>query len=154
MKLELENKGPYEISVNIGWDTFLRVVAEKLMVVPSSLVIASFAWHWLKPASSPWLPVQDENGFVSMLKKVKTKAEPYVIIRMSAPTERRVAESSGNAWDAVDELDSDLEDNTISKKVSSSLIKGFGTQYLSGKIGRRTRGNRFKTCQQIHPRTL
>ena len=62
VKSELENKGPYEISVNIGWDNFLGVITEKLMVVPSSLVITSFAW----------LPVQDENGFTSMLKKVKT----------------------------------------------------------------------------------
>ena len=135
VKSESENKGPYEISVNIGWDNFLGVIAEKLMVVPSSLVITSFAWHWVKPASSPWLPVQDENGFASMLKKVKTKVEPYVIIRMSAPTERKAAESSGNAWDVVDELDSDLEDNTISKKVSPSLIRTFGTQYLAGKTG-------------------
>ena len=70
-----------------------------------------------------------------MLRKVKTKVEPYVIIRMRAPTERKAAESLGNAWDIVDELDSDSEDNTISKKVSPSLIRTFGTQYLAGKTG-------------------
>src|SRR5712675_1220252 len=48
MKPESENKGPYDISINIGWDTFLGVVAEKLMVVPSTLVVNSFKWHWLK----------------------------------------------------------------------------------------------------------
>src|SRR6266852_3788918 len=80
MKPESENKGPYDVPVNIGWDAFLDVVAEKLMVVPSSLVVIGFEWHWLKPASGPWLPVQNENGFASMLKKVKSKSEPYVIV--------------------------------------------------------------------------
>ena len=85
MKPNLENKGPYGISINIGWDAFLQVVAENLMVVPSSLIITSFEWHWLKLASGPWLPVQDENGFASMLKKVKSKSDPYIIVCMQAP---------------------------------------------------------------------
>ncbi len=82
MKPESENKGPYDVPVNIGWDAFLDVVAEKLMVVPSSLVVIGFEWHWLKPASGLWLPVQNENGFALMLKKVKSKSEPYVIVCM------------------------------------------------------------------------
>ena len=52
------------------------------MVMPSSLVITSFKWHWLKLASGPWLPIQDENGFTSMLKKVKSKSDPYIIVCM------------------------------------------------------------------------
>ena len=76
MKPESDNKGPYNVPINIEWDAFLRVVAEKLMVVPSTLVVTSFEWHWLKPASSPWLPIQDENGFASMLQKVKTNPIP------------------------------------------------------------------------------
>ena len=75
-KPELDNKGPYNVPINIEWDAFLGVVSEKLMVVPSTLIVTSFEWHWLKPASSPWLPIQDEKGFVSMLKKVKTKSDP------------------------------------------------------------------------------
>jgi len=85
IKPESENKEPYEVPINIGWDGFLKVVAEKLMVVPSTLVVPSFEWHWLKPASSPWLPAQDENRFASMLKKIKMKSEPYVIICMQVP---------------------------------------------------------------------
>jgi hypothetical protein len=49
-----------------------------------------------------------------------------------------VTESSGlgNAWDIVDELDSDLEDNTIAKKVCiPSHLSRFGTQFLAGKTG-------------------
>ncbi len=85
MKPELENKGPYEVLIDIGWDGFLKVIAEKLTVVPFTLVVPSFEWHWLKPASSPWLPAQDENRFASMLKKIKMKSEPYVIICMQVP---------------------------------------------------------------------
>src|SRR6266576_550410 len=85
MKPELENKGPYEVPIDIGWDGFLKVIAKKLTVVPFTLVVPSFEWHWLKPASSPWLPAQDENRFASMLKKIKMKSKPYVIICMQAP---------------------------------------------------------------------
>ena len=97
VKSESENKGPYEISVNIGWDAFLRLIAEKLLIVPSLLILSSFTWHWLKPASGPWLPVENENGFASMLKKVKQKPEAYVIICMHAPTQRMATESSSKA---------------------------------------------------------
>ena len=116
MKPESDNKGPYDVPINIEWDAFLGVVAEKLMVVPSTLVVTSFKWHWLKPASSPWLPIQDENGFASMLKKVKTKSDPYIIVRMQAPIQRKVTATL--VFDIEDELDSDLEDtNRVSKKV-------------------------------------
>ena len=107
-KPESDNKGPYDVPINIEWDAFLGVVAEKLMVVPSTLVVTSFEWHWLKPASSPWLPIQDENGFASMLKKVKTKSDPYIIVCMQAPIQRKATATS--VFDIEDELDSDLED--------------------------------------------
>ena len=57
------------------------------------------------------------------------KSEPYVIIHLQVLIQRKVTESLGlgNAWDVVDELDSDLEDNTIAKKVQclKKLIKYF-----------------------------
>ena len=90
MKPESDNKGPYDVPINIEWDAFLGVVARKSSwSYPSTLVVTSFEWHWLKPASSPWLPIQDENGFASMLKKVKTKSDPYIIVRMQAPIQRK-----------------------------------------------------------------
>jgi hypothetical protein len=118
-KPESENKGPYEISIKPGWDAFLDVIAERLAVGSTNLVVSSFEWHWLKPASGPWLPVQDENGFTSMLKKIKSKPEPYVIIRMQAPVVKKAA---GNTWDLTDELESDFEDNRVSKKVRIPVI--------------------------------
>ena len=112
-KVESENRGPFEISVKVGWVAFLGIVAEKLAVQPSNLVITSLEWHWLKPSSGPWLPVQDENGLASMLKQIKSKPEPYVIVRMQAPTQKR----AGNSWDNDDEVESGYEDNPVSKKV-------------------------------------
>jgi len=73
-----------------------------------------------------------------MLKKVRLKSEPYVIIRLQVLIQRKVTESSGlgNAWDVADKLDSDLEDNTIAKTVCiPSHLSRFGTQFLVGKTG-------------------
>ena len=116
IKPDSESKGPYDFSTNIEWDTFLDSVAKKLAVEPPNLVISSFEWHWLKPASGPWLPVQDENGFSSMLKKIKAKTEPYVIIRMQVPAKKKAA---GFSFDLEADLYSDSEDTLVVKKVRS-----------------------------------
>ena len=128
-----ENRGPFEVSVQLGWTTFLHIVAEKLTVQPSDLVVASFEWHWVKPVSGLWLPVQDETGFMSMLKKIKSKAEcgePYVVIRMQVPIQRKAAGPS--AWDVEDE-ESDFEDGSPAKKVRLllSFVLSF-THFLAG----------------------
>jgi hypothetical protein len=117
-----EDKGPFNVAVDIEWVPFLGIIAEKLSVQPSNLTITSFVWHWLKPASGPWLPMQDENGLASMLKKIKSKKEPYIIMHMQAPVQKKAAGSSGNAWDVEDDVDSDFEDNTIAKKVRITYI--------------------------------
>jgi hypothetical protein len=57
-----------------------------------------------------------------MLKKIKLKKKPYIIMRMQAPVQKKVAGSSGNAWDIEDNVDSDFEDNTIAKKVRITYI--------------------------------
>ncbi len=134
LKQELENKGPFDVSINIGWDDFLGVIAKKLSVLHTSLAVTSFKWHWLKPASSPWLPIWDKSGFALMLKKVKMKNKLYVIIHMPVPTQRKAA--PGNVWDSADKLDFDLGESTVTKKVSIHLIVGIlSTQFLSGKAG-------------------
>ena len=88
-KPELENKGPYNILIKTEWDTFLKIITDKLSVEHTDLVFSSFEWHWLKPASGPWLPLQDEGGFASMMKKVKSKSDPYIIVHMQAPVRKR-----------------------------------------------------------------
>jgi hypothetical protein len=88
-KPESENKGPYNISIKTEWDAFLEIITDKLSVEHTDLVFSSFEWHWLKPASGPWLPLQDEGGFASMMKKVKSKSDPYIIVCMQAPVRKR-----------------------------------------------------------------
>jgi hypothetical protein len=122
-----EDKGPFNIPIEVGWADFLDIVAEKLAVRCSDLVIPSLMWHWLKPASGPWLPIHDQNGFMSMVKKIKVKAdksEPFVIIRMQAPStlQKQAAGLSGNAWDAQAEDESDFDDGSIAKKVRVYFI--------------------------------
>jgi hypothetical protein len=88
-KPKSENKGPYNISIKTEWDAFLEIITNKLSVEHTDLVFSSFEWHWLKPTSGPWLPLQDEGGFASMMKKVKSKSDPYIIVCMQAPVRKR-----------------------------------------------------------------
>jgi len=133
---ELENKGLYDISTKTGWDTFLKIIINKLSVEHTDLVFSSFKWHWLKPTSGPWLPLQDEGGFVSMMKKVKLKLDPYIIICMQAPVRKRGRFTAGSIWDDVDEPESDGEDNRMSKKVHScTILVLICAQSLTGKAG-------------------
>ena len=115
-KPEAENKGPYDIPVQIEWDAFLDIIAEKLSLRHFDLVVPSLEWHWLKPASSPWLPVQDKAGLTSMLKKVRSKSEPYVIVRMQVPQKK------ANPLDIFEDPGTDLEDNPVAKKVRIQAI--------------------------------
>jgi hypothetical protein len=52
-----------------------------------------------------------------MFKKIKSKFEPYVIVCMQVPVKKKVAESSENMWDVVDEVESNFEDRPGAKKV-------------------------------------
>ncbi|KAI0279055.1 hypothetical protein BC826DRAFT_1113105 [Russula brevipes] len=115
-KSESENKGPYDISINTDWSTFLGIMANKLSVQQSDLA--------------------DETGFLLMLKKVKSKFEPYVMICMSAPVQRAAAESSGGAR-VVEELDSDFEDCPAAKKaklddVLEGIVGKLEDKYMLG----------------------
>jgi hypothetical protein len=44
-KPELENKGPYNISIKTKWDAFLEIITDKLSVKHTNLVFSSFEWH-------------------------------------------------------------------------------------------------------------
>lgn len=80
----------------------MNIVTKKLSVEHTDLVVSSFEWHWLKPTSGPWLPLQDEAGFALMVKKVKMKSDPYIIVRMCAPVRKRGRFTAGSIWDDVD----------------------------------------------------
>jgi hypothetical protein len=77
--------GPVNVTSNITWLEFLQLIAKTLQCQPNHLKTTLFEWHWLKPASSPWLPLQSEGGLISLLNKVTTKPEPYVIMRVQPP---------------------------------------------------------------------
>ena len=69
-----------------------------------------------------------------MVKKLKVKSEPYIIICMQSPVKKRV----GTARDVSDEPDSNVEDNLhlASKKVHILfLLSMSNTQLLIGKAG-------------------
>ena len=133
-KVKPKSKGPYNIPIKMGWNGFLMFISQKLSVERMDLVISSLEWHWVKPSSGPWIPVQDEPGYMSMVKKLKVKSKPYIIIHMQSPVKMRV----GTAWDVSDELDSDVEDNlrlALKKMCILFLLSMSNTQLLIGKAG-------------------
>ena len=118
----------------MGWNGFLTFISQKLFVERMDLVSLSLEWHWVKPSSGPWIPVQDELGYVSIVKKLKVKFEPYIMICMQSPVKKR----AGTAWDVLDEPDSNVDDNPrlASKKVRVPfLLSMSNTQLLIGKAG-------------------
>ncbi|KAH9969962.1 hypothetical protein BJV74DRAFT_909308 [Russula compacta] len=73
--------GPINLSTHSGWDGFLQEIATLIKCQVDQLAVGSFEWHWLKPANSPWLPLQSKNGLASMFNKLTTcKGPPYVIV--------------------------------------------------------------------------
>jgi hypothetical protein len=77
---ELIKKG-----IDMPWTTLLDQVAELLQTKVNNLIMGSWEWHWLKPASGAWLPMSDKHGLSSMVKQILTKAEPYIILHMHPP---------------------------------------------------------------------
>ena len=68
----------------MGCDSFLVTVSKMLDVQPGNYAINSFEWHFIKPANAPWLPVQNDTGRVSLLRKIGSKSDQYVILCMQA----------------------------------------------------------------------
>ncbi len=136
-KTEPEKRGPFNIPLNIKWNAFLRMMAEEIGIEHSDLLVATFEWHWLRPASSPWLPVRDENGFASMVKKVKAKcevkAETYVMFHMDALGKSRLSALSGNAQDVEEEID--LEEPVAKKVRCIPNLTVYSIQSLADEAG-------------------
>ena len=124
-KPEVINIGPINVNETIEWDPFLEVIANHLKTKPENLRVSTFEWKWLKPASSPWLPLQNNGGLASLLKKVKTKADAYIILRTHAPEPDRTTvalpwnPTAGDASGVADEDErSDHEQGGAPKRVS------------------------------------
>jgi hypothetical protein len=115
--------GPVNCNTAMGWDMFLATVSRMLDVQPGNLAINSFEWHFIKPASAPWLPVQNETGLVSLLRKIGSKSDQYVILRMQPPKPDHTAPvrpwTTAPATDSAiaDEDDIEGEEQGATKKV-------------------------------------
>lgn len=85
--------GPKDADTNLPWDGFLGKLAEMVQTGVKNLVVASFEWHFLKPTTSPKLPINSPNGFQSMMKQILgkngKKDGDYIIVRMMPPTKEQ-----------------------------------------------------------------
>jgi hypothetical protein len=155
MKPESKSIGPFNVSFNIAWIDFLRLMAEKIGVERSDLLFATFEWHWVKPINSPWLPAQDKNGFMLMVKKIKAKYEvktKTVMFCMHAPSKNQSLASLRSAQDIGEK--SDLEE-LVAKKVCCIPISMFILFIsLADKAEQCAQGDHHKTDRQISSRTM
>ncbi|KAJ7105264.1 hypothetical protein C8R44DRAFT_745976 [Mycena epipterygia] len=116
--------GPKDADTNLPWDGFLGKLAEMVQTGVKNLVVASFEWHFLKPTTSPKLPINSPNGFQSMMKQILgkngKKDGDYIIVRMMPPTkEQSVAVPWAATVDKIlgipaspdEDVLSDVEDN-------------------------------------------
>lgn len=79
--------GPVIIPFGLSWDGFLSAAAGALKVPVPNLKVGSFKWWHMKPKNSPHLPLVNEDGFASMIKKLRAKAEPCIFLSMDKPVE-------------------------------------------------------------------
>ena len=89
VKVDTLKFGPRRVSLGITWEDFKNVVAKELSCNAPQLAVNSFEWHFSKPQNSPWVPVNGEHGWESLVKQVSTKIakdpSSYVILRMQPP---------------------------------------------------------------------
>ena len=123
--------GPEIFNTSMEWGEFLASIAKMLSVQPGNLAINTFEWRFLKPANGAWLPVQHQTGFISLARKVATKPDPYVILRMQSPKQDHTALAhpwavgSGPAVvddTGVDEYDIAHDDQVVMKGVRTSPL--------------------------------
>jgi hypothetical protein len=71
------------------WDYIVDTIANLLGTSPKFLIISSMEWRWLKPQNSPWLPLQNESSFASLIRQLlsppKAVSGAYIIVKMDEP---------------------------------------------------------------------
>jgi hypothetical protein len=81
--------GPRRVSLDVSWEAFVGVVAKEVSCTTGQLAVSSFEWHFSKPQNSPWVPLNSEHGWESLVKQVTAKMSKdqssYVILRMQPP---------------------------------------------------------------------
>lgn len=63
--------GPFNVKFASTWESFLAKVASVLKVVTSVLKVNTFQWRLQKPKTSPLAPITNEEGFISLLRKLQ-----------------------------------------------------------------------------------
>lgn len=124
---EIKSYGPIAFTADTSWDNFIATIAKELSCRDEQLNIATFEWRWPKPANSPWIPVQTENGLSSLLNKiVKSPPTGYVLLHMQLPKPAvQSAWTHGAAGGShVDEDDNYSDHDTGRKKVRFTVSCG------------------------------
>jgi len=65
--------GPILSPLDLKWESFQEVIADGVSCGPDQLVINSLEWHFSKPQNSPWVPVKNIPGWMSLIKQVTAK---------------------------------------------------------------------------------
>ena len=78
--------GPADFVSDWTWTQFLAQLAGIVDSLPTLLALPSLEWRWQKPANSLWVPLQDESGYSSFIRKLRdARGTPSAIFQMDAP---------------------------------------------------------------------
>lgn len=118
-KQEPEKRGPIYVSSETDYAAFLSKIASLVPAPVTGLSIQSFEWHFLSPATGPWLPITTEEDYQSMLGKLRkkhAKDEAYVIIQMKKPVQTIIPATVESVIDEDESSDDDFL-GPVAKKV-------------------------------------
>ncbi|KAG6907299.1 hypothetical protein DXG01_009492 [Tephrocybe rancida] len=90
--------GLFNVPLNVNWAGLQTIISDGLKTTVDCLPLLSNQCHFLKPANSPWLPLNTEPVMQIMLRQVEGKANAYVVFHMSPPLKKP---SMALPWDDV-----------------------------------------------------
>ncbi|KAJ3871024.1 hypothetical protein F5051DRAFT_434187 [Lentinula edodes] len=131
-KQEPEKRGPIYVSSETDYAAFLSKIAGLVPAPVTGLSIQSFEWHFLSPATGPWLPITTEEGYQSMLGKLRkkhAKDEAYVIIQMKKPVQTIIPATVESVIDEDESSDDDFLGPVAKKGKIDDELEGI-TQHL------------------------
>ncbi|KAJ3924787.1 MAG: hypothetical protein NXY57DRAFT_1044643, partial [Lentinula lateritia] len=131
-KQEPEKRGPIYVSSETDYAAFLSKIASLVPAPVTGLSIQSFEWHFLSPATGPWLPITTEEDYQSMLGKLRkkhAKDEAYVIIQMKKPVQTIIPATVKSVIDEDKSSDDDFLGPVAKKGKIDNELEGI-TQHL------------------------
>ncbi|KAJ3914744.1 hypothetical protein F5877DRAFT_70453 [Lentinula edodes] len=133
-KQEPEKRGPIYVSSETDYAAFLSKIAGLVPTPVTGLCIQSFEWHFLSPATGPWLPINTEEGYQSMLGKLRkkhAKDEAYVIIQMKKPVQTIIPPTVESVIDEDETSDDDFLGPVAKKGKIDDELEGITQQLQS-----------------------